>query len=61
MISASRRRWHGRKSFYRVYEGFKAIERREPERFVAVDADKTAEEVLESVIAIMKAKGVINK
>lgn len=45
----------------RVYEGFKAIEKREPERFVAVDADKTAEEVLESVIALMKAKGVINK
>lgn len=44
----------------RVYEGFKEIERREPERFVAVDAGKSAEEVLAAVIEVMREKGIID-
>lgn len=44
----------------RVYEGFKEIEKREPERFVAVDAGKSAEEVLAVVIEVMREKGIID-
>ncbi len=45
----------------RVYRGFKEVEKRDPQRFVAVDASKSAEEVLASVIKLMEEKGIINK
>lgn len=45
----------------RVYEGFKEIEKREPERFVAIDAGKSAEEVLAAVIELMREKGITDR
>lgn len=43
----------------RVYEGFKEIARREPDRFVAVDAEKPADKVLGAVIELLREKGII--
>ena len=45
----------------RVYEGFKEIEKSEPERFVAIDAGKSAEEVLAAVIELMREKGITDR
>lgn len=44
----------------RVYEGFKEIARREPDRFVAVDAEKPADKVLGAVIELLREKGIID-
>ena len=43
----------------RVYEGFCDIARSDSERVVAVDASRPREQVLDSVLAEMKKRGII--
>lgn len=44
----------------RVYEGFKEIARREPDRFVEVDAGQSADKVLEAAVVVLREKGIID-
>ena len=47
-------------AFHRkVYEGYKALAEKFPERIIVIDAKKSAEEVLESSLAALKAKGIL--
>lgn len=43
----------------KVYEGYKKMEKREPERFVAVNAYASVEEIHEAILAVMKERGIL--
>ena len=43
----------------RVYEGYKEIEKREPNRFIAVDASGTKFETHAKILEVLKNKGIL--
>ena len=43
----------------RVYEGYKAVAKEYPSRFVCVDGRKTPQEIFEQVISVLKERGCL--
>ena len=43
----------------RVYEGYKAVAKAEPDRVVCVDGNQTPNEIFEEVVKALKEKGCL--
>lgn len=47
-------------AFHRkVYEGYRHIAEREPERFIPVDSYRSAEEVHKTIVSLLKERGIV--
>ena len=43
----------------RVYEGYKALAKAEPERFVCIDGNQTPQEIFNEVLSVLKQRGCL--